>query len=228
MGEETPEDFLPENNTDGIVVYRDRRPSVHQGLFMLLLAGGCFAAAAVTFLPPFEGAAPPDPGGSLAVYGLIGGGSVALAIATFARTLRNRPTLVVNGRGILDGSSGRGKLGRTLYRWDEIASVGCEVQGNDDYAMQHLVINRFQTPMSAARAEMYIVPSPTAPAPFTTTAIRINQDQFAISVIELAYAIEVYITLASPPGWHGVLSGEKRDLVKPIVMPKLPGLDRGQ
>lgn len=226
MGEEAPEDFLPENNADGIVVYRDRRPSVHQGLAMLLLAGGCFAAAAAAFLPPFAGAAVSDPLGSLALYGLIGGGSGVLAIATFARALRNRPTLVVNGRGILDGSSGKGKIRRTLYRWEEIASIGCEVQGNDDYAMQRLVINIFQTPRAAARAEMRsAVPSPAAPKPFTTTTIRINQDQFAISVIELAYAIEVYIALAAPPGWHGLLSGDKRDLVKPILMPDLPDLD---
>jgi hypothetical protein len=225
VGEELPEDFLPENNADGIVVYRDRRPSVHQGLFMLLLAGGCFAAAAAAFLPPFTGAAVSDPGGSLAVYGLFGGGSGALAIATFVRALRNRPTLVVNGRGILDGSSGQGKIGRKLYRWDEIASVGCEVRGNDDYAMQSLVINIFHTPKAAARAVMNVVPSPTAPAPFSTTAIHIYQSQFAISAIELAYAIEMYITIAAPPGWHGVLSGEKRDLVTPILMPDLPDLD---
>jgi hypothetical protein len=222
VGGGLPDDYMEDDGTGGIVVYHNRREQVAHGLTGLLLAGASAALAAGAFLPPPAGANPGDPPIAFAVYGPGAGVSGVAALISFIRALRHRPALIVNPYGILDRCSQDGRRRQRLLRWDEIASVGCEVAGNQDLVMQTLVINVFTTPAEAARAELNVIPSPIAPHPFTTSTVVIRQGDLDMSVIELAYAIELYITVYKPEGWHGRLSDARHELVKATALPELP------
>ena len=222
MGGDLPDDYTEDDGNGGVVVCHNRREQVAHGLFGLMLSGVSAAFAGGAFLPPPAGANPGDPPLAFAFYGLGACVTGVPAIGLFIKALRHRPALVVNAYGILDRCSEDGKRRQRLWRWDEIASVGCEVAGNSDLVIQTLVINVFKTPAAAARAEMNVIPSPLAPPPFTTRIVHINQGDLDMSVIELAYAIELYITIYKPAGWHGRLSDARRELVHATALPELP------